>query len=274
VVGGWLIFPPLAWVFMEPLGFALPGAGMAFALSMTASALIMAFVVLRGGAGFVPDFRAQLSRALFGRILAVGLVACVMATLANLATILVTARIAAYGPAAIAAYGISARMEFLMIPLAFGIGSALTALVGRAVGAGDWEEARRIAWTGGALAFAVTGVIGFGIALFPAQVAGAFASDAAVAAIATEALAIIGWALPGFGLGMALYFAAMGAGRMRWPVLAALMRVGLAVLGGALLMDMAGLGLMGQFIAVALGITAYGLICALAVRPGVWPGKI
>jgi Na+-driven multidrug efflux pump len=274
VVGGWLIFPPLAWVFMEPLGLGLPGAGMAFALSMTASALIMAFVVLRGGAGFVPDFRAPLSRALFGRILAVGLVACVMATLANLATILVTARIAAYGPAAIAAYGISARMEFLMIPLAFGIGSALTALVGRAVGAGDWAEARRIAWTGGALAFAVTGVIGFGIALFPAQVAAAFASDAAVAAIATEALAIIGWALPGFGLGMALYFAAMGAGRMRWPVLAALVRVGLAVLGGAWLMDVAGLGLQGQFIAVALGITAYGLICALAVRPGVWPGRI
>jgi Na+-driven multidrug efflux pump len=95
-----------------------------------------------------------------------------------------------------------------------------------------------------------------------------------VAAIATEALGIIGWALPGFGLGMALYFAAMGAGRMRWPVLAAVTRVGLAVLGGALLMDVAGLGLTGQFIAVALGITAYGLICALAVRPGVWPGKI
>jgi hypothetical protein len=45
------------------------------------------------------------------------------------------------------------------------------------------------------------------------------------------------------------------------------------VLGGALLMDVAGLGLTGQFIAVALGITAYGLICALAVRPGVWPGS-
>ena len=73
---------------------------------------------------------------------------------------------------------------------------------------------------------------------------------------------------------MALYFAAMGAGRMRWPVAAALMRVGLAVLGGALLMDVVGLGLTGQFIAVALGITAYGLICAFAVRPGVWPGRV
>lgn len=273
VIGGWIVFPPLAWFCMEPLGLGLPGAGIAFALSMTGSATVMAVVVFKGGAGFVPSFSAPLRRALFGRILSVGLIACAMATLANLATILVTARIATFGPAAIAAYGISARMEFLMIPLAFGVGSALTALVGRAVGAGDWAEARRIAWTGGALAFAVTGCIGFGIALFPAEVAAAFASDAVVAETATTALSIIGWALPGFGIGMALYFAAMGAGRMRWPVMAAVVRVGLAVLGGGFLMDATGLGLTGQFIAVALGITAYGLICALAVRPGVWPGR-
>ena len=62
--------------------------------------------------------------------------------------------------AAVAAYGISARLEFLMIPLAFGVGSALTALVGRASGAGDWHTARRTAWTGGIAAFVFTGAIG------------------------------------------------------------------------------------------------------------------
>ena len=40
-----------------------------------------------------------------------------------------------HGPVAVAAYGISARLEFLTVPLAFGVGSALTALVGRAAGA-------------------------------------------------------------------------------------------------------------------------------------------
>jgi hypothetical protein len=34
-----------------------------------------------------------------------------------------------------------------------------------------------------------------------------------------------------------------------------------------------GFGLTGQFVAVALGITAYGALCAAAVRPGVWPGR-
>lgn len=273
VIGGWIAYPPLAWLLMEPAGLGLAGAGMAFALAMTGSALAMAAVVMAGGAGFTPNLRAPLRLVLFHRILAVGLVACAMATIANLATILVTAAIARHGAAAVAGYGISARIEFLMIPLAFGVGSALTALVGRAVGARDWAEARRIAWTGGALAVAVTGAIAIPVALCPAATAAAFTADPAVRAVAAEALSIIAWAMPGFGLGMALYFAAMGAGRMAFPVMAGLARILLAVGGGWVLAEPMGFGLTGQFVAVAAGITAYGVLCAAAVRPGVWPGR-
>jgi Na+-driven multidrug efflux pump len=217
--------------------------------------------------------RVKLQYALFSRILSVGLVACAMATVANLTTILVTARVAVYGATAVAAYGISARIEFLMVPLAFGVGSALTALVGHAVGAGDWVTARRTAWTGGLMALAVTMGVGVFVAIAPGFTAAAFSSDPEVVAIATQALAVIGFALPGFGVGMALYFASMGAGRMRWPVVAALSRIGLAVGGGWLLGDVLGYGLQGQFVAVALGISAYGIITAASVRPGVWSAR-
>ena len=37
--------------------------------------------------------------------------------------------------------------------------------------------------------------------------------------------------------------------------------------------DWLGFGLEGQFVAVALGISAYGLITAAAVRPGVWSAR-
>ncbi|HYZ61299.1 MAG TPA: MATE family efflux transporter, partial [Acetobacteraceae bacterium] len=268
-----LAYPPLAWALVEKLGMGLPGVGLAMALTQIAATAAQGWAVAAGKAGFRPVLRLKLRAALFGRILSVGLVACIMATIANLATILVTARIAAHGAAAVAAYGVSARLEFLMIPLAFGVGSALTALVGRAVGAGDWETARRTAWTGAALSLAVTGAVGFFVALFPGATARAFASDPEVVAIATTALSVVGPALPGFGVGMAFYFAAMGAGRMRWPVAAGLSRIGLAVGGGWLLSDMVGMGLPGQFLAVALGITAYGVLCAVAVRPEVWPGR-
>jgi Na+-driven multidrug efflux pump len=156
----------------------------------------------------------------------------------------------------------------MMIPLAFGIGSALTALVGRAVGAGDWAEARRLAWTGAGLAALLAGLCGLAVTVFAALFARAFTSDPEVVAIATVALRIIGPAYAAFGAGMALYFASQGAGRMGWPMAAAFSRFGLAVGGGALLAGP--FGLEGQFVAVALGITAYGAVTATGVRPAVW----
>jgi Na+-driven multidrug efflux pump len=269
----WLAYPPLAWALMEPAGLGLKGAGIAFGLAMWGATAGMAAVVLRGGAGFTPKLRVRLVPAQFGRILSVGLVACAMATIANLTTILVTARVAAHGAAAVAAYGVSARLEFLMVPLAFGVGSALTALVGRSVGGGDWPTARRTAWAGALMALAVTLGVGVFVGVFPGPTAAAFSADPAVVAIATLALGIIGPALPGFGVGMALYFAAMGAGRMAWPFAAALARIGIAVGGGWLLADVFGYGLAGQFVAVAGGITAYGVLAAVAVRPGVWSAR-
>jgi Na+-driven multidrug efflux pump len=271
-VGGF-VSPVLAWFLMEPCGFGLKGAGMAVAIVFTASAVAMAIPVLRGSAGFVPRLRIRPNGALFSRILSVGLVASMMAAIANLTTILVTAQIAHHGPAAVAGYGISARLEFLMIPLAFGIGSALTALVGQAVGAGDWATARRTAWTGGAAALVVAGVVGFSVTAFPTGFARVFSSDPAVVAIAARALTFIAPACAGFGVGMALYFASMGAARMRGPVAAGFSRIILAVGGGWVLGQLFGLGLEGQFLAVALGITAYGAIIALAVRPAVWSAR-
>jgi Na+-driven multidrug efflux pump len=269
----WLFYPPLALVLAEWAGFGLAGLGMAFAACFWAGAVAMGVVVFSGAAGFTPSLRVRWRWALFQRILAVGAIACALAAVSNLTTIFVTARLAEYGSAAVAAYGVSARLEFMMIPLAFGVGSALTALVGRAVGQGDWSLARRTAWVGGGMAFGFCFLVGLVVALFPSFFASFFASDAEVLAIAALALAIIGPAFGGFGLGMAMYFAAMGAGRMAWPVAAGLSRLGIAVGGGWLLMDVLGLGLAGQFLAVAAGITAYGVLAAVAVRESVWSAR-
>lgn len=269
----WFFYPVIGFVLAETFGLGLVGLGLAFALCFWAAAGVMAKVVFSGAAGFTPDLRVTLRWALFRRILAVGAIACMLALVANLATILVTARLASYGSAVVAAYGVSARLEFMMIPLAFGVGSALTALVGRAVGQGDWETARRTAWVGGVMALGVCSAMGVTVAIFPMFFATLFASDAEVAAIAARALAFIGPAFGGFGLGMAMYFAAMGAGRMGYPIIAGLSRLGIAVGGGWLLADALGLGMDGQFLAVALGVTAYGVLTAVAVRPGVWSAR-
>ena len=48
-----------------------------------------------------------------------------------------TAYVASFGEAALAGYGIGSRVEFLIIPLVFGLGSAMTSVVGVSVGAKD-----------------------------------------------------------------------------------------------------------------------------------------
>jgi Na+-driven multidrug efflux pump len=269
----WTAIPVLSWVLAEPLGLGLTGLGLALAIVSWAAAGVMAVVVLRGGAGFPTQLRGPVSAALFKRILAVGAIASTLALISNLTTLLVTAQLRSYGTAVVAAYGIAARLEFLVIPIAFSVGSALTALVGRSVGAADWPTARRIAWLGGLMALAAAGSIGIAVALTASTLTSLATKDPQVAAIAARALSTTGFAFGGFGLGMAMYFASMGAGRMAWPIAAALSRIGLAAGGGWWLAHHTSLGIDGHFLGVALGIGAYGLITASGVRAGVWRAR-
>ncbi len=273
----WLVQPLLGAALMFGLGplpaLGLVGMAVAYCVVFAVTAAVLLRNVLAGGCGFTPQLIGPLRSALFMRILAVGAVACAMATLAVMTTVAVTALIAGFGPAAIAAYGIAARLEFLMVPLSFGIGATLTQQVGRRVGAGEWARARALAWRGGWLVCAACAAIGFAVALFPDAWIGLFTDDPAVAEIARLALRIIGPAYALLGLGMALYFASQGAGRMRWPFAAALVRFGCAAGGGALAAGPLGLGLVGVFAAVAAGLVAYGLLVAIGVRASAWQAR-
>jgi MATE family, multidrug efflux pump len=78
----------------------------------------------------------RLEIALFRDILKVGLLAS-LSPILNVFTILcITSLVSRFGPAALAGYGIGARLEFLLIPLIFGVGAALTSMVGVNMGAG------------------------------------------------------------------------------------------------------------------------------------------
>lgn len=267
MVFAWILQPALSALLMFRAGLGLAGAGIAYALVFVAAAVAMAVAFLREGRLVVP-WRAGLRPALFGRILSVGAVASLMATIANLTAVLVTAIVAPFGDAAIAAFGIGVRLEFLQIPLAFGIGAALTTLCGMAAGRGDWAMARRLAWTGAAMAGGLTGLAGIALALLPTAAARAFATDDAVIAMLRTYLVIVAPWFGLFGAGMALYFASQGVARMRLPFIASVARLAIGAGLGAVLAGR--FGVAGAFAGVAMGISAYGLIVASAVRPGVW----
>ena len=88
---------------------------------------------------------------LFQDILRVGALACLSPLLTVGTVLAVTSFVAVHGPEALAGYGIGARLEFLLVPIAFGVGVAAVPMVGMAVGARDIVRARRVAWTSGAV---------------------------------------------------------------------------------------------------------------------------
>jgi len=74
-----------------------------------------------------------------------------------------------------------------------------------------------------------------------------------------------------FGLGMALYFASQGAGRLAWPLIANLTRLVIAAVGGSLALRLSG-DLTSVFVALAVALATFGLINAVAVAAGAWFG--
>ena len=124
------------------------------------------------------------------------------------------------GDAAIAGYGIGSRLEFMLVPISFGIGAALTALVGTNIGARQYHRAQRMAWSGALMAGGIAATIGIVVALWPDLWLGLFTSDPAVLASGRHYLSIVGPVYGFFGLAMALYFASQGTGEMVWPVAA------------------------------------------------------
>lgn len=209
-------------------------------------------------------------RAHFWEILRVGAPGSLNTILTNLTIVLMTGLVGPFGTAALAGYGMGARLEYIQIPLVFGMGSALVAMVGTNVGAGQLARAERVAWTGAGLAAAVTASIGLLAAVFPRAWLGLFTTDPQVQAVGATYLTIVGPAYGFFGLGLALYFASQGAGRLAWPLTAGLARLTIAAAGGWLAGHALGWGLPGIFGAMTLALVVFGTTTAVAIRLGAW----
>ena len=85
----------------------------------------------------------RLEARLFKEILRVGAVAALITVQTNATVAMTTALVGRFGPAAIAGYGVGSRLEYLLVPLVFGLGGPLVAMVGTNIGAGRGGRALR-----------------------------------------------------------------------------------------------------------------------------------
>ena len=212
---------------------------------------------------------ARLRWPLFRDILRVGAVAALITLQTNLSIAITTGLVGSFGAAAIAGYGVGSRLEYLLVPLVFGLGGPLVAMVGTNIGAGRRDRALRTAWIGAAIGAALCELIGLGAASAPGAWLSLFDSDPAMLGSGSRYLQVVGPFYGFFGLGLSLYFASQGAGRLLWPFLANLTRLAIAAGGGWVALRSGG-GLSHVFTALAAALAAFGLINAAAVALGVW----
>jgi len=270
---GFLLLLPLSPVLIFGYGpvpaLGIAGAGLAVLITIVISTLIMGWYLWAGRSVVRPRL-LPLRAAHFADILRVGAVGSINTVMTTLVFVLTTALVGSVaGTAAIAGYGTAARLEYLLIPLVFGLGAPMVALVGTNIGAGQRDRALRIALTGSAIAFGLTEAVGLAAALWPQAWMLLFGDDPVMVATGSTYLRIVGPAYGFFGLGLSLYFASQGAGRLGWPLLTSVVRLAIAIGGGWLLLRLTG-SINWLFAALALGMVVYGVWLVAVIRAGAW----
>lgn len=251
--------------------WGMPGVALGNIVAMVLAVALLTWFLLRGQDKVALRWRGvPLSWAMFQDILRVGAFACISPVQTSLAALIFTGMVARLGPQALAGYGIGQRLEFLLIPIAFGVGVAAVPMVGMAMGAGQVQRARSVAWTGAWLAAGILAVLGMLALIWPNGWSSIFSQDAQVLDYANRYLRTLGPVFGLFGMGLVLYFASLGAGYVRGPVLAGSVRLAVVMAGGAWLALGGSASVQALFILSAVAMALYGLCTAWSVWRTPW----
>lgn len=267
LVGALVMIPlsPLLIFGLGPIpGLGIGGAGIAFGLYYAGAMLVMVRYMASGRSSLHVRV-APLRWPLFADILKVGFPTAVNAVLVNLTVILVTSAIGRFGTDELAAYGIASRLDYIMIPILFGLCTATLTMVGINVGAGQGARARHIAWVSALAGAAFVGTIGCGVALYPPVWLTLFSHQPDVLREGATYLRYVAPAYTALGFGFVLAFAGQGAGHVLWPFLGSLARIVIAAGGGWLVVTTFGGGMASVAAMVALSLVIYAAICSIVL---------
>lgn len=206
----------------------------------------------------------------FGQILGVGAISSLMTVQSNLMVIVTTGLVGLFGTAALAGYGLATRLDYLLIPPVFALGTGAVTMVGTNIGAGQIARAERIAWVAAAIAFGMSTLIGVFVSIVPSAWVGLFSGDAAVLRFGGLYLRIVGPFYGFIGAALLLFFASQGAGKMRWPFIGGLLRFLIVIVIGGSVVRVFGAGLSALFAVIAVSAVTFGTVNALGIGSGAW----
>jgi Na+-driven multidrug efflux pump len=185
----------------------------------------------------------------------------------------VTATVSHFGIEALAGYGLGSRLEIIITPLVFGIGSVLTAAVGINAGANQMSRAKKIAWVGAIMSFIIIGVISIAVAVYPELWLDNFETNILSEKYAILYLIIVGPFYCFFAAGQTLYFASQGTGKIFFPVIVGIIRF-LTVSVVCYLTIIFSWSLSHIFYAVAFGLAITGIGLSLCMLGPDWNSEI
>lgn len=255
------------------------GVGLFPPMGITGPAI--ALVICQGGAGVALLAHAWRGRLAVGlriqpirwsplvAILKVGMLSMVNSVTIVFAVVVVTGLVGHYGSQALGGYGLGSRLELMLVPIAFGIGGALTTAVGINIGAGQHARARTIAVQGAVVALIIITPLGLALAVWPSIWLDGFTEDPAAYAAGAQYLAIVAPFYGVFVAGQTLYFASQGTGQMRLPVLVGVVRLAVVSVVGIVATAL-GLDLWTVFVGVSLGMLTVGLGMWWSTRSPAW----
>ena len=157
-----------------------------------------------------------------------------------------------------------------MIPLIFGIGTAMTSIVGANIGAKEIIRAEKVGIYGGSTAGVVSVFIGLTLALFPESWIQFFTNDPKAFVVTKQYIQLVGPFYVFQGVGLSLYFASQGANAMKWPTIATVIRFLVASIGGAVSVYWLGLGIKSIFISSSVAMTIFGVMIFVSIKRGAW----
>jgi Na+-driven multidrug efflux pump len=97
-----------------------------------------------------------------------------------------------------------------------------------------------------------------------------FSADPAVQDFGAAYLHIVGAGYSLFGLGLALFFASQGAGKMFWPLVGSFARLAIVAVGGWVVVQGLQAPPTAFFVVILAGFAVYALTIGGAIRLGHW----
>ena len=249
--------------------YGMAGVAAGSVLAYSASAVFLFFYLRSPRSQLKLSFNSPLSPSLFTDILKVGGMSS-LSSFQTVATIVVVTRLmSGFGPEALAAYGIGTRLEFLLVPITFAFGVACLPMVGMALGANLVQRAKQVAWSGSLLASTLVCCIGLIVCFWPGIWTEIYTSNPMVLSYTAIYFQWVGPCYGFFALGLCLYFASQGSGKLLGPVLAGTFRLCAVAAGGIWLVQNNG-NASQMFGLIALGMVSYGVLTALSVYKVSW----